>query len=307
MIRPPALRPGARVALVAPAGPLPPEAVERAEARVRSLGWEPVTGAHARCRRGFLAGSDDERAADLDAALRDPANDAVWCLRGGYGTMRILDRLDWGALTARPRPVIGFSDNTALHLAIQRLGIVSFHGPHPAVADLPPFAVDGLVRTLTIPEPAGVLPFPASGPARAEMMVNGVAEGPLVGGNLALLAALAGTPYALRAAGAILFIEEVGEPVYRVDRFLTQLRLSGALDGVAGVAVGAFSESPDEGSPDLPSSVDVVAERLADLDVPVAAGFPFGHVPASWTLPVGVRARLDATAGTLALLEAAVG
>lgn len=306
MIRPPALRPGARVALVAPAGPLPEGAVDRAVERVREWGWEPVTGDFCRGRCGFLAGTDDERAADFQEALRSPDNDAVWCLRGGYGTMRILGRIDWAPLVERPRPLVGFSDNTALHLALFRRGVVSFHGPHPATPELPEFSRDGLLRVLTSAEPAGTLPFPAGGPRRADTLSAGVAEGPLVGGNLALLAALAGTPWALRAEGAVLFLEDVGEPSYRVDRMLSQLLLSGALEGVAGIAVGAFSESPDEGKPELPSAAEVVAERLAPLGVPIAFGFPFGHVDESWTLPLGVRARLDAGAGMLALTEPAV-
>lgn len=303
MIRPPLLPPDARIALVAPAGPLAPEAVDRALHRVRAWGWTPLPGKHARARHGFLAGTDAQRAADLDAALRSPDNDAVWCLRGGYGTMRILDRVAWGALAERPRPLIGFSDNTALHLAAWHHGVVSFHGPHPAVADLPPFAEDSLFRLLREPGPAGLLPFPADGPTRGRTLAGGVAEGPLVGGNLSLLAATVGTRWPLRAEGAILFLEEVGEPVYRVDRMLSQLRLSGALEGVAGVVVGAFSECPDEGAEGLPSTEEVLLDRLGDLGVPIASGFPFGHVPASWTLPLGVRARLDADAGTLELLE----
>lgn len=306
MIRPPALRPGARVALVAPAGPLPEGAVDRAVERVREWGWEPVAGDFCRGRCGFLAGTDDERAADFQAALRSPDNDAVWCLRGGYGTMRILGRIDWAPLVERPRPLVGFSDNTALHLALSVHGVVSFHGPHAAASELPEFSRDGLLRVLTRAEPAGTLPFPAGGPQRAETLAGGVAEGPLVGGNLALLAALAGTPWALRARGAVLFLEDVGEPSYRLDRMLSQLLLSGALEGVAGIAVGALSESPDAGKPGLPSPGEVVAERLAPLGVPIAFGFPFGHVDESWTLPMGVRARLDADAGTLALTEPAV-
>ena len=307
MIRPPRLREGARVALVAPAGPLAEGAVERAEERVRSWGWVPVVGEHARARTGFLAGGDEARAADFNAALRDPSNDALWCLRGGYGTMRILDALDWGALAARPRPVIGFSDNTAIHLAIQRLGAVSFHGPHPATVDLNDFSRDSLLRAVADDAPAGILPFPAGSPGRAETITPGTADGPLVGGNLSLVAATLGTPYAIRAEGALLFLEEVGESSYRLDRLLTQLRLAGVLDGVAGVVVVSFTEGHDEGNPAMPSPADVLRERLGDLGVPVAMGFPFGHVDDNWTLPMGVRARLDADAGTLELVQAAVG
>jgi muramoyltetrapeptide carboxypeptidase len=305
MIRPPALRPGARVALVAAAGPVPAGGVARAEARVRALGWEPVCGRHSRGRRGFLAAPDEARAGDLNDALRDPSIDAVWLLRGGYGTMRILDAVDWSAIAARPVPLVGFSDNTALHLAAMRAGVVAFHGPHPAAEDVTAFSLDALSRAVTVAAPAGELPFPALG-TRAETWTGGVAEGPLVGGNLSVLAATLGTPYAVRAQSAILFLEEVGEHAYRVDRLLTQLRLAGVLEGCAGIALGAFSECPDEGRAGVPMLAEVVRERTTDLGIPVAWGFPFGHVDDNWTLPLGVRALLDPGAGTLALLEPAV-
>jgi len=305
MIRPPALRPGARIALVAPAGPLADGAVDRAVERVRGWGFEPVVGEHARKRHGYLAAPDPERAADFNAALRDDSVDALWCLRGGYGVMRILDEIDWPALARRPRPVIGFSDNTALHLAIRRHGVVSFHGPHPATETLTDFSADGLRCALTVAEPAGVLPFPEDG-ARAAAIAGGVAEGPLVGGNLSLVASTLGTPYAIQAEGALLFLEEVGEAAYRVDRLLSQLRLAGVLHSAAGIVVGAITEVTDAGEEHVPEIHEVLADRLGDLGIPVAYGFPFGHVDDNWTLPVGVRARLDAGAGTLELLEAAV-
>jgi muramoyltetrapeptide carboxypeptidase len=302
MIRPPALRPDMRVALVAAAGPLPQGGVNRAIQRVESLGWEAVPGENCRARKGYLAGTDAERAMDLNRALRDPTTDAVWFLRGGYGTMRILDEIDWAALARHPKALIGFSDNTAVHLAAQRAGVVSFHGPHPYAADFPDFAREELLRVLTVPEPAGVLPLPPGG--RAETLAGGVAEGPLLGGNLSLLSATLGTPYALRPEGAILFIEEVGEHPYRLDRLLSHLRLAGVLSAVAGIAVGGITETPEmEG---VPNAAEVVRDALGGLGIPVATGFPFGHIDDNWTLPLGVRARLDADAGTLALLEPAV-
>lgn len=304
MIRP--RRPGRSplVSLVAPAGPLAPGAVDRAVARLEGWGWRVAVGPHARGRHGFLSARDDERAADFDAALRDERNDLIWCLRGGYGTMRIVDRLDWSALAARPRPLVGFSDNTVLHLAAQRIGVVSFHGPHPAVEELPAFSEAGLRHALFEDPDGRPLPFPAPG-ERAATVAPGVAEGPLVGGNLSLLASTLGTPYAMEAEGAILFIEEVGEASYRIDRLLSHLRLAGVLDRVAGIAVGAFSECPDAGTEGIPAAEEVIAERLGALGIPVARGFPFGHISESWTLPLGVRARLDADAGTLTLLEPA--
>jgi len=306
VIRPPALRPGARVALVAPAGPLAEGATQRAAERVARWGWEPLLGPSAGGRHGYLAAPDAARASDLREALTAPDVDAVWCLRGGYGTMRLLHEIDWGAQRERPRALIGFSDITALHLALQRAGVVSFHGPHPATEEFSDYSASLLHRLLTSAEPLGRLPFPPGGPERASTLTGGQAEGRLVGGNLSLIAATLGTPFAIRSEGALLFLEEVGEPAYRVDRLLTQLLLAGVLQAAAGVVVGAFSDPPEEDRPGVPSLDEVVAERLAGLGIPVALGFPFGHVPENATLPLGVRARLDASAGTLEYLEAAV-
>jgi muramoyltetrapeptide carboxypeptidase len=306
MILPARLRAGARIALVAPAGPLAEGAVDRAEARVRELGWEPIVGPSARKRSGYLAGSDAERVADFNAALRSMENDAIWCLRGGYGNMRILPELELSRLRDRPRPLIGFSDNTALHLALQRLGVMSFHGPHAATENFPPFAARGLLSVTTNAVEAGYLPFPDGSAGRAETLVGGVATGRLIGGNLSLVAATVGTPYQIQPEGSILFLEEVGEPSYRIDRMLTQLLLAGIFDGIAGIAIGAISECPDTGTPHLPEPRAVLLDRLERLKIPLAFGFPIGHVPENWTIPMGVLSRLDASAGTLEILEPAV-
>ena len=270
--------------------------MDRAVDRVASWGWEPVLGQYARARYTFLAGTDEQRLADLSWALCADDLDAVWLLRGGYGAMRILDAIPWDQV--RARPVIGFSDNTALHLALQRCELVSFHGPHPGVLEMPLFSEAALLRVLS-PEPAGVLPFPPEGPGRAKTLVSGRAEGPLTGGNLSLITATLGTPYAIRSEGAVLFLEEVGEVPYRVDRALTQLRLAGVFRDVVGVALGDFDEAAH------PGVSEVLHDRLGDLGVPVACGFPFGHIDNNWTLPLGIRARLDADAGILELLEPA--
>ena len=302
-IRPPRLFPGARVALVAPAGPLAEERVARSLELCARLELEPRLGAAARARHGYLAGTDEARAADLVAALRDEDVDAVWALRGGYGTMRILDRCGLESAGLRPRVFLGFSDNTAVHAALGRQGLVSFHSPHPGGA-FPPTTEEVFRRVLFPADAAGALPLPP-GAAPPRTLVPGVAEGPLVGGNLALLAALCGTPFAPRTAGAILVIEDVGEPAYRVDRGLTQLRLAGLLEGVAGLALGRFTESPADEPPELLE--ELLGQTARDLGVPAVVGLPVGHVDENWTLPLGVRARLAADgAGSLTLLEPAV-
>ncbi|MGI8496628.1 MAG: S66 peptidase family protein [Gemmatimonadaceae bacterium] len=287
---PPLLAPGARVALLSPAGPLcGEEQLARAADNARSFGWEPVPGEHALARRGYLAGDDALRAADLDRALRDPRVDGIWFTRGGYGMMRLLDGIDYGLLRDRPRAVLGYSDITAFHLALRaRARIVSFHAP-TARSDLTPFSRESMrSATVTGEEPCGIAP-----PPDARVLREGRARGPVVGGNLALIAALCGTPYALDLDGAILLIEDVGEPLYRIDRMLRQLRLSGGLSRVAALAIGAFSARGDD-----PDNCDdaleaLLVETAAVVDGPVIAGIPLGHIPDQWTIPLGAIGELD--------------
>ncbi|HEU4721898.1 MAG TPA: LD-carboxypeptidase [Gemmatimonadaceae bacterium] len=291
---PPLLSAGARVALVAPAGPLRgPEELDNSVANARSLGWEPIPGANVLARHDYLGGTDAERLQDLNAALADDRIDAVWCVRGGYGAMRLLPHVDWASLTRRPRALIGFSDVTALHAAAStRCGLVTYHGP-TARGALTDFSRDSLTRAVT----EGRDPC---GPAEAARTVRGGrAHGRLVGGNLALLAALAGTSYAPDYRGALLVLEDIGEPAYRIDRMLTQLRLSGVLSQIAGLVVGHFTE-PAPGHELSPHSLDVLVEEAADIaGVPAITGVPVGHIDDQWTIPLGATAYLDADARSL--------
>jgi len=313
-VRPPKLDVGSRIALVAPSGPLlERDDLARAVELCRALGHDPRLGANAAARHGYLAGTDAERLADLNAALADPAVDAVWCLRGGYGVTRILDRIDAAALARRPKPVLGYSDATALLLALARAaGVITFHGP-TARQPLTDFSRRHLERVLCGVEPAGLLDAPAAPPGtlvpRAPRVVTlrgGRAEGPLMGGNLSLLQCLIGTRWSPDLRGAVLFLEDVGEDLYRVDRMLSHLRLAGMLEDLAGVAVGQFTELKRGTGDGALGLGDVLEHYFGDLGVPVAYGFPIGHVEEQWTLPIGARARLDADAATLELLEPAV-
>ena len=199
-------------------------------------------------RHGYLAGSDEERLADLRAAFDDPANDAVWALRGGYGTLRILDELDLARQRRDPIPFIGFSDNTNIHALHAREGIVSFHGPHPG-ADFPPATEASFRAALFSGEAPGPLSSRPEDPAPQPLRA-GSAEGRLIGGNLAIVASLCGSRDSISARGRILLLEDVGEPAYRVDRMLHQLLRAGVLDGVAGLAFGRFT-GVREGSDDI--------------------------------------------------------
>ncbi|CAN5869649.1 LD-carboxypeptidase [soil metagenome] len=314
MIRPPRLASGSRVALVAPAGPLlEKDDLARASALCRALGYEPILGASTAEHHGYFAGTDDQRLADLNDAIRDPEVNAIWCIRGGYGTTRILDRVDFDALARRPKPLIGYSDiTTILNAATRHSGVVTFHAPM-ARAAMPPFSRRHFERVLASVEPAGRLerlPQPEEvllpRENRVATLRGGVAEGPLAGGNLTLLQCLIGTPHFPDLDGAILFLEDVGEDLYRVDRMLAHLRMAGALARLAGVAVGRFTELERSMADGALGLDEVLATYLVPLGIPVAHGFPIGHIDDQWTLPLGVRARLDADAGELELLEAAV-
>jgi len=282
------LEPASRIALVAPSGILPDKAhVEQAEENVRSLGWIPVRGENVHALHGYLAGTDDVRLADLNSVIEDDSVDAIWCIRGGYGAMRLLPHIDYASLRENPRPLIGFSDITALHAAIYReCGIVSFHGP-TARGTLSDFSRGSLLTAVADHEDS-------CGIARgARVLRAGKARGRLAGGNLALITALMGTPYSVDFDGAILVIEDIDEAVYRVDRMLTQLLLAGVLQRCAGLIIGDFKQPANEKEADNRNLDDVFAESAEKAGIPCFAGAPFGHIADQWTIPLGAMAAMD--------------
>ncbi len=296
MKRPPPLGTGARVALLAPAGPLAgPDDLARAEANCRAMGWEPVPGAAVLARHGYLAGTDQQRLDDFNAALRDDAIDGIWCVRGGYGAMRLLEGIQYDVLRRHPKTLMGYSDITALHAAIgMRCNLVTYHAP-VARAELTPFSRDSLERAVVQRvDPCGAAPG-------ARTLRGGRAQGRLVGGNLALLAALAGTAFAPDYDNAIVVLEDVNEDVYRVERMLLTLRLGDAFATCTGLVFGAFTNAPEH-RPDHGGSRSLAAvlQELADLlRVPCLSGVPVGHIDDQWTVPLGMHARLDADERTL--------
>ena len=291
------LRAGDLVGVIAPAGPATAERVALVEPLFARFGLRTrlYPSCHARhSQHDFLAGDDALRLADLHAAFADADVRAVFCLRGGWGSPRLLAGVDTTLLRAHIKPFIGYSDITALHALLQRQGLMSFHAPMPA-SDL---VIDGaeddaaaLFALLMQPLTAGRVFAPTLLPGAWQ--VGGAASGRLVGGNLSLVAALAGTPWAIDARGAILFIEDVSEALYRVDRLLTQLRQTGVADAAAGFLLGSFTEDADP--------TTLLREHLARLGKPVLAGWPAGHGQPNRALPLGAKATLDAAAGTLTL------
>jgi muramoyltetrapeptide carboxypeptidase len=290
---PPPLAAGARVALVAPAGPLrSQDELDLAIAQTRALGWDAIVADNALARHGYLAGTDAQRLADFNRALTDRTIDGIWCLRGGYGAMRILSGLNVDAMRAHPKTLIGYSDITALHTALSAADVVTFHGP-TARSPLSDFSRDSLARAVAEQRD------PCGHALDSRTLRGGRAEGRLVGGNLALLAALQGTPFAPDYTDAILVLEDVGEATYRLDRMLQQLALSGALGALAGIVFGQFTEGTADG--DLASlALDDLLREVADAaGVPTIVGAPLGHIEHQWTVPLGAHALLDADARTL--------
>ena len=311
LIKPKRLKAGDTIALISPSSGLSAEQIQKAVDNMTSLGLKTKLGKYAGAQNGFLAGTDKQRVEDIHWAFGDKTIDAVWCLRGGYGLSRILPQIDYRLIKANPKAFIGYSDITALHVAIhQRCGMVTFHGP-VATSTLSDYTKDHVLKTLFNGTAPDKIDISADNTANTSLLYKtqviraGTARGPLIGGNLSLLTAVAGTPYALKdVKGKILFTEDVGEKPYRIDRMFTQLKQSVDMRQLAGLALGIFSdcEAP-EGSPTV---IEVVKDQFANLGIPVIYGLSFGHIRDQFTLPLGVRAELDTSRSTLTLLDTGV-
>lgn len=302
LIRARRLRPGDRVAVVAPAGPVRQPALDAGLEVLRSWGLEVTDGEDLRGtheRLPYLAATDAARAHDLTRAWSDPGVAAVFSARGGYGAQRMVDLLDWPSLAqARPKVLVGFSDITALHQAFAaRLGVSTLHGPSVStLATGDEESREHLRSMLFHPSPRTTLT-----PAPARTLVGGHAEGVLVGGNIALLAAGIGTGSSLASAASVVVLEEVGETPYRLDRLLTQLLRAGWFDGARGIVVGGLTDCGP-----VRELHEVLMDRLVPLGLPTVVDAPFGHTEHNLGFPFGVPAVLDADAGTLVLRDAAL-
>jgi muramoyltetrapeptide carboxypeptidase len=312
-VKPPRLRPGDAVGLVAPAfASFQSLDIEIAQEVARAFSLEPRLGLHVRDRLGYLAGQDADRAADVNRFFADPAVRAVLAIRGGWGCARILPYLDWQVIRRNPKVVTGYSDITALHCALNaRTGLVTFHAP-TLMSEWPPFSVE-LFRKVVFEGEAVTMSNPPGNEERLVQVENrtrtitpGKARGRLVGGNLTVLSALLGSPYVPSFEGAILFVEDVEEQIYRIDRMLTQLGLSGRLAQIRGFVFGTCSRcEPGERYGSL-TLEEVLDEHVKPLGVPAYAGAMIGHQERQFTLPIGGLVEVDAAAGTIQMLEPAV-
>ncbi|MEO7496325.1 MAG: LD-carboxypeptidase [Massilia sp.] len=314
LIKPQRLRQGDLVGLIAPAGFAKEDALARAAANIASLGFRVREGRNLRAAFGNYAGSVAQRLEDLHAMFADPEVKAIWCAVGGSGAISLLAHIDYALIRAHPKILIGYSDITALHLAIhRRAGVVTFHGP-VASSTLSPYAREHLMAVLTEPQPFTTIAMSADNRERGRQepqyairtVTQGQASGPLIGGNLSLVSALAGTPYAADFRDSILFLEEVNEAPYRIDRWLTQLDLAVGLRRAKAVMIGVCERcgpGEDGGSLTLDQTLD---QHLQPLVIPAVSGYSFGHIRDQFTLPIGILARLDTEQQTLTLLEPGV-
>jgi muramoyltetrapeptide carboxypeptidase len=316
LIKPQVLREGDLVGLVTPGTYVSdPDRIALAERTLKYFGLRARFGRNVRRRTGYLGGSAEERVADLHELFADKEVRGIFCIRGGYGSAQLLDKLDYGLIRRNPKVFLGYSDITALHLAIHReTGLVTFHGP-VVVSSFTEYTQKHFRAALFQTEPIGRVTNPPDSnrlrPAHILRAVRtGRARGRLVGGNLSLISALMGTPWEIDTRGRILFLEDVGEQPYAVDRMLTQLRLAGKLDAAAGIVFGECSDCrPRDFQPSFESTFslgEVVDSILGGLKIPVLYGLTIGHTDDQLTLPLGVEATLDAGSGELVIEEPAV-
>ncbi len=313
IVKPKRLSVGSRVAVISPSSGVSEQTFEDALKNLGDLGFVTEVGKYARGGIGFLSGTDQERLHDLHWAFAERRFDAVWCVRGGYGASRLLPDLNYKLIKKNPKVFVGFSDITALHNAIfQKTGLITFHGPVGAsnfTAYTKTHVLNALMNPVSRyevrlpPVPVGEDPEMY----RTRVITPGVCRGRLIGGNLSLLTAMAGTPYELKKIkGDILFLEDVNEQPYRIDRMFTQLRQSVKLHSLSGIALGVFTRSePDQSAPSH-SLIEVFQDRLGDLGIPVIYGLSFGHIRNQFTLPIGISAELNTATSTITFLESGV-
>lgn len=307
MIKPKRLQIGDQIGIIAPSSPSILERVSLAKKQIENFGFYVKMGQSCYEQHGYLSGKDELRAADFNNMFADPTVNGIICLRGGYGTPRIVDKLDYDVIRENPKVFVGYSDITALHIAINQISeLVTFHGPM-ATSDiaggLDDFTKDYLFRAITEGKPIGQIDNPQD--IRIECLVQGEARGMMVGGNLSLIAATIGTAYEINTCGKLLFIEEIGEQPYRVDRMLTQIALAGKFADAAGIILGDWNDCDPQKAEDSLSLRQVFEEIIVPFNKPTIYNLQAGHCTPKVTIPFGVKSFLNATDGVLIIEESA--
>ena len=297
VIKPQRLNKGQGIGIIAPAGPVTQPEIQPGLDLLKKLDYTIIPSPNLYNKEGYLAGNDDIRLEDLQLMLNNRDIQAIFCARGGYGTLRLLDKIDFDLIRRNPKIIVGYSDITALLLAIfKKTGLVTFHGP--VVKEFSKNNIRNLESVFQLVSSDGLLNLDLSG---GKVLYPGKAVGTIMGGNLSIISHLIGTPFMPSLKDAVLFIEEKGEPLYRIDRMLTHLKLSGILNGLAGFIWGVFEECGDV------SAIDqLLADILSDMEIPSITGLPVGHGQQNITIPIGLQAVLDTELMTLSISEPCV-
>ena len=309
MIKSKALKKGDTIGLIGPSGAIRVEAgLERSIKALEEQGFNVVVGESCRQKYGYLSGKDDVRAADINMMFKNPEIDGVFCVRGGYGTPRILDRIDYEAIKENPKLFIGYSDITAIHIALNQIcALVTIHGPMAAsdmISGFDDFSKRSYLKAIMSTEALGRLQNPQG--YEIKTLVPGKARGTIVGGNLMLIVATLGTPYEIDTIGKILFLEDIGEHTYCIDRMLTQLRLAGKLADCEGIVLGDFKDCVPEYEEYGLSLLEVFQDIIAPANKPTIYNFMAGHCSTKITVPLGVEGYLDADNGIFEVTESAL-
>ena len=312
LIKPQRLQKGDTVGLITPASPASEEKIKKAIQNIENQGFKVKYTDAIRLKNGHLAGTDAQRLANLHDMFADKEVKAIWCVRGGYGCTRILPQVDYRLIKKNPKILIGYSDVTALlHAVQQKTGLMCFHGPVGA-STFTEYNLEHLTKTLFEPDNQHLITLSKENLEKQDvayqpvLIKSGTARGKLSGGNLCLLSTMAGTPYQVDFTDKIVFLEDVGEKPYRVDRMLTQLLQSSNLAKAKGIVLGIFEDCQPKDEEYSLSLIDTLKERLGNLNMPVLYGFSFGHIQNMCTLPLGIEAEFNADAMTLQFLENAV-
>ncbi len=312
-IKPRRLKTGDTIGLISPSSPIPESRYLKAIGNIESMGFKVKVGKYALNRTGYLAGSDDERLDDLHCMFEDESVHGIWCLRGGYGATRILDKINYHLIRQNPKVFIGYSDVTALLQAFYlKCGLVCFHGP-VANSEYTPYTLEHARNILMNPTDTYTIGghpenyFEQTRPGFfTKVITGGIARGILTGGNLSLIAAMTGTDYEWETKRKLLFLEDLEEKPYRIDRMLTQLKMTGELQRASGLMLGIFDKCQPGSTDESLSLIDMFTDRLTDLNIPTLYGMSFGHITNQFTIPLGIEAELNTELNTLTLLESAV-
>lgn len=307
MIKPKALKEGDTIGVVTPASPVNKEKADKASEAIKKLGFKAVLGESCYGKYSYLSGSDELRAGDINLMFKDKNIDGIFCMRGGYGSLRILDMLDYSTIRENPKVFVGYSDITAIHGALGRkCGLITFHGPMVSSSMVDGFekhSKDMFMRAITDSQPLGPVGRPFM--ENIKCLVPGKAEGSITGGNLTLISRTLGTPYEIDTKGKILFLEDVGEDTYRIDGMLSHLKLAGKLNECRGIILGNFKNCNPKNEGDL-SLMEIIEDIIKPLNKPVVYNLMAGHCTPNATIPLGIHVKLDADSCSIEITEGAV-